>query len=218
MHYHQGMDGRGGNDYEWVVPNYFDVDDWPESLSPGKYTLFFGRVNQLKGMDIIREIAKHTPVVVVGQGSKEFGELPGVEMRPPVTGRDRAKLLGEASILIAPTRFVEPYQGVSVEAQLTGTPVAVSDFGAMTETCEHGKTGWRCHTLGDYLEAIRRAPSMDRAYIASRARRLYSLDPVGRRYDAVFRQISGLLAKSSGELCDWSCPTKNYWIDIPECH
>ena len=27
MHYHQGREERNGSHYEWVIPNYFDLDD-----------------------------------------------------------------------------------------------------------------------------------------------------------------------------------------------
>jgi hypothetical protein len=32
MHYHQGKEGRNGKNYEWVVPNYYDLDDWEPTL------------------------------------------------------------------------------------------------------------------------------------------------------------------------------------------
>jgi glycosyltransferase involved in cell wall biosynthesis len=45
--------------------------------------------------------------------------------------------------------IAEPFGGAGVEAQLVGTPVLASSFGAMIETVEHGISGYHCHTLAD---------------------------------------------------------------------
>jgi glycosyltransferase involved in cell wall biosynthesis len=219
MHYHQGkhiqydqnkkplttqdgevISGRFGKDYEWVVPNYYDLNDWEPNYEKGKYLLYFGRVIEEKGLYIIQEIAKHMgvnePIRIVGLGDLDKFKGPNMQIEGPIVGvKERSDLLRNARAVLMPTRFVEPFGGVAVEAMLCGTPVIASDFGAFTETLEHGKTGFRCHTLGDYLAAINAAESLDRKYIADRARSLYSLEAVGKKYDAVFKQIYDLKSK-----------------------
>jgi glycosyltransferase involved in cell wall biosynthesis len=108
------------------------------------------------------------------------------------SGSDRASLLGNADVVLAPTNFIEPFCGSAVEAQLCGTPVVTSAYGAFWETVEDGVTGYRCNTLADYIGAIRRAHLLDRLKISERAHRLYSLESVGRIYDQIFRTISDL--------------------------
>jgi glycosyltransferase involved in cell wall biosynthesis len=75
---------------------------------------------------------------------------------------------------------------------MCGTPVITSDFGAFPETIQHGKTGYRCHTLGDYMKAVELAPQLDRKYIRENAVNLYSYETVGQIYDNIFKQISNL--------------------------
>ena len=89
----------------------------------------------------------------------------------------------------APTNFIEPFRSGAVEAQLCGTPVATSAYGAFWETVLDGVTGFRCNTLADYVGALRRAPGLARGRIAERARRLYSLETVGRTYDVIFNNF-----------------------------
>ena len=219
MHFHQGkyisydenkkpmldqngevISGRFGRDYEWVVPNYYNLDDWEPNYEKGKYLLYFGRVIEEKGLYIIKEIATHLginePIRIVGLGDLDKFEGRNMQIEGPIVGvKERSDLLRNARAVLMPTRFVEPFGGVAIEAMLCGTPVIASDFGAFTETLEHGKTGFRCHTLGDYLAAIIAAENLDRKYISDRARSLYSLEAVGKRYDAVFKQIYDLKEK-----------------------
>lgn len=197
MHYHQGKAGRQGDRYEWVVPNYFDLEDWTPCAEPGKYLLFFGRICSDKGMNTVREIAEHAkvPVVVCGQGDGSPWKHKNIHFQAPISGKARDEMLGKALAVLMPTEFVEPFGGSGVEGLLCGTPLIASDFGAFAETVEPGVNGFRCHTLGDWLGAVERVKHLDRDRIAIAARVKYSLEAVGKKYDGVFRQILDLRAE-----------------------
>lgn len=193
MHWHYGRRAlEFGANYEFVVPNYYDLDEWDVGSGESGVVLFFGRITSSKGLDTVVEAARRMPTtrfVVCGQGDATPWAAPNVEYLPPVYGRARSALLGSASVLIAPTSFIEPFCGSAVEAQLCGTPVVCSSFGAFHETVEHGATGYRCHTLADFVAAIGACAKLDRAYVARRARRAYGTKAVGALYDAAFRDI-----------------------------
>lgn len=218
MHYQQGMYphknddgsfmknndgspvvGRHGREYEWVVPNYYDLKDWEPNYEPGKYLVFFGRVVTVKGMEFVKAIAEHLnePIRVVGNGELDtYKNCKNLQVEGPITGaKKKSDLLRNAKAIIVPSRFIEPFAGVHAEAMLCGTPVLSSDFGVFTETVENGKNGFRCQTLGDYLEAIDNIHRIDRKYVADRARSMWSLETVGKKYDAIFKQISDLKNK-----------------------
>jgi len=91
-----------------------------------------------------------------------------------------------------PTIYVEPFGSVAAEAQLCGTPVLSTDWGAMTETVQHGKTGFRCRMLAEFVAAARKVDRLDPAYIRRRALGLWSLDSVAKQYDYYFRRLSTL--------------------------
>jgi glycosyltransferase involved in cell wall biosynthesis len=196
MHYHQGKEGRNGKNYEWVVPNYYDLDDWDVRTEHGSYLAFLGRITALKGIDTIKAIADHSPwpIVLHGQGDPSPWAHPNIEYRGPLSGRARSKFLGNARVLLAPTVFTEPFCGMAVEAMLCGTPVVSVDYGAMTETVQHGM-GFRCHTLQDWLDGINHVGDLDRAAIAASARATYSLQACGKRYDKIFKQLNDLYRK-----------------------
>ena len=197
MHWHQGRENRQGKHYEWVVPNYFDVDAWDFEPDPPRDTVvYLGRLCDVKGLHTVVAVARARPdlhFILCGQGDPTpYLTAPNISYRPPLVGRERSEYLGRARACIMPSNFSEPFGGVAVEAMLTGTPVLTTTFGAFTETIEDERTGFRCHTLGDFLAGLDRAPELDRAYIAARARRLYGYERVGAMYDRVFQQIADL--------------------------
>jgi glycosyltransferase involved in cell wall biosynthesis len=219
MHWHLGRRHlEWGRNYEFVAPNYYDLDAWPIVLEPNParafadqsgvdgqscvdsqsatpYVLYFGRITESKGLPTIVAIAQHMPetrFVIVGQGDPApwVAQAKNIEAHPPVLGDARASLLGNAVAMIAPSNFIEPFCGSAVEAQLCGTPVVTTAFGAFWETVEDGVSGYRCNSLADFVGALRRAPGLDRARIAERARRLYGMSAVGQIYDAIFSHIA----------------------------
>ena len=194
MHYHQGKEGRNGKNYEWVVPNYYELDDWEPSYEPGQYLAFLGRITPLKGIDTIKAIADHSPwpIVLHGQGDPSPWAHPNIDYRGPISGKARSEFLRNARALLAPTVFTEPFCGMAAEAMLCGTPVVAVDYGAMTETITEGVMGYRCHTLQDWIDGINAVGDLDRRVIADTARSRWSLETCGRRYDKIFRQLNDL--------------------------
>jgi glycosyltransferase involved in cell wall biosynthesis len=197
MHYHQGEEKRQGRNYEWVVPNYFDLDEWEPSYEPGKYLAFLGRICSVKGMDTIKEIANYSPwpIVLHGQGDPTPWEHPNIEYRGPITGKARSEFLRNARAALMPTNFTEPFAGSGVEAMLCGTPLIAVDYGAFTETILDGVTGFRCHTLQDWIDAIDNAGDLSRQMVANVARSRYSLEACGKKYDKIFQDINNLNRK-----------------------
>jgi glycosyltransferase involved in cell wall biosynthesis len=75
---------------------------------------------------------------------------------------------------------------------MAGTPAITTDFGAFPETVEQGKTGFRCHTLNEFVQAAKAAPSLDPVYIHNRSVALYSMESVKWRYQTYFENLLDL--------------------------
>lgn len=197
LSWHHGKEQTDGNAFEWVCPMGHDIDQWEPSYETGEYLLFFGRVNECKGLYTVKEIARHSnmKVIICGEGNPEpflDTEIPNLTYLPPVTGKARSELLRGAYAMLCPTKYIEPLCNSGIEAQLCGTPILCSDYGAFHEIMQHGYSGFRCHTLGDYLDAIKMVPYLNRRAIASTARSKYSLENVGRQMDKIFKQVDTL--------------------------
>lgn len=202
MHYHQGKENRQGRNYEWVVPNYFDLEEWEPSYEEGKYLAFLGRICSAKGMDTIKEIANYSsvPIIIHGQGDPSPWEHPNIIYGGPLQGKERSDFLRGAKAALMPTNFTEPFGGSGVEAMLCGTPLIAVDYGAFTETIMEGVTGFRCHTLQDWLDALENVDKLDRRTVATITRSRYSLEACGQKYDKIFKDINKLHKKGWYEL------------------
>lgn len=202
VHGHQKFN-QNGSFYEVTIPNYYPVDEFPLQIEKDDYYLYLGRLVQRKGIVIASQTcdAIGAKLLIAGQGVKKIigdriecedggtykGEYVGC-----VTGTEKTKLMGKAKGVFVPTQYVEPFGGVAVEAQLCGTAVVTTDFGAFSETVEHGRTGFRCHTLNEFVHAANHVSSLDPKYIRERAVRLYSMDNVRWQYETYFQRLQDL--------------------------
>jgi glycosyltransferase involved in cell wall biosynthesis len=199
MHYEYSRCSKHNENYWFVCPNYYNLNEWPLSLKPVKKRFgFFGRIGDCKGLWIVVEIAKKFPdceFIICGQGDPApflAQKLPNLIYKAPIHGKvDRGEYLGSLTALIAPSKYLEPFCGVSAEAQLCGTPVISHDYGAFVENIEQFKTGLRCRTLADFSYGIRMAldGKFDRSYIRKRAIDLFDMYNVAHKYDYAFKTI-----------------------------
>lgn len=186
-----GIDGRF---YDAVIPNYFEVEDFPMG-SGGDYLLYMGRLINRKGVEIAVEVARHTgrTLYLAGEGDFRPGEgEENIHYVGSVNPEERAELMGGARALLAPTVYVEPFGGCVVEAQLCGTPCITTDWGAFPETNIQGVTGYRCHRLGEFIWAVERAHELDRQEIRDRAIANYSTEAVAPLYEHYFEHLETL--------------------------
>lgn len=173
------------------------------------YLLFMGRLIHRKGISVAISACKATGtrLLITGQGYKSWDPqtktlvdqdggvhvlADNMEFLGYADAEQRRKLMNGATAVICPSLYMEPFCGVNVEAQLCGTPVITTDFGAFPETVEQGRTGFRCLVMQDYVDAIRRVGFLDRAYIQERALRLYSCEAVGKEFERWFQDLYNL--------------------------
>ena len=199
MHTSYGYRGHGpglnsmnlqGCWYDCVIPNYFEVDQFPEGDGSGDYLLYIGRLIELKGVNIAVETAKRTGLrlVVAGQGTPPEG----CQYKGVVGPEERSALMGNARAVMVPSLYLEPFGGVNVEAQICGTPVITTDWGAFPETVEQGVTGFRCHTPAEFDAAVENVKQLYRSKIRERAIAKYSTDAVAPLYDTYFKRLMAL--------------------------
>jgi glycosyltransferase involved in cell wall biosynthesis len=180
--------------YEVVIPNYFDPEDFVYRGNDEKedYFLYLGRVYSGKGCDIAFQAAERAGVRLVVAGQKEEGyQLPDhVEYVGYADVEKRKQLMSKARASFVPSQYVEPFGGVQVENLFSGTPTITTDWGSFAENNLHGITGYRCRTMGDFVDAVQ---AIQQGKIRSEACRLFannfSIDSVMPMYEKYFQDI-----------------------------
>lgn len=191
MHTHYGArfsyTDTDGDSSDTVIPSYIDVADFTYVDTPKKYIAYVGRMIERKGINIAADACRLAGVefITAGPGSP----LPGVQHLGELGPKARDEFMGNASALIAPTIYIEPFGTVAVEAMACGTPVISSDWGAFTETVIEGVTGFRCRTLDAFVESITNIGMLDRKIISNYARSRYGLESVAVMYDKYFDHV-----------------------------
>ena len=205
LHYNMHRDGKQLQNYWFVCPNYYNLNEWPLSLHPKMDTIgYFGRLEHIKGIAVVVECARLFPnirFIICGQGDPTpFLIEPNIFYKEPIHGAARGEYLGNLLVLLAPSKFLEPFCGVSAEAQLCGTPVIGHDSGAIVENVEPFKTGLHCHTLSDFKYGIQMALDgrFDRQYIHDRAVRLFDMFNVAKKYEHAFKSLLDIFNGTNG--------------------
>lgn len=186
------------NNYEVVIPNYFDLDDFdynPHSRTTNPYFLFVGRVYNGKGVNIAMQVAQVLGVKlkIAGQldESYENYEWPeNVEYVGYADVHQRNELMRNAVASFIPSQYVEPFGGVQIENLLCGTPTITSDWGAFAENNINGVTGYRCRTFDDYLQAALDALAGKIKPIDCRRQgEKFSLEAIAPMYEKFFTDV-----------------------------
>jgi len=186
-------EGINGNFYDRVIPNYYDLKDFPLQIEKGNYFLFMGRLILRKGLEIaIRAVeATGSKLIVAGQIDNETKHLMGskaIEYVGYADATKRAELMGRARAVFTPSTYLEPFCGVHVEAMLCGTPVITTNFGAFTDYVINGVTGYRCNTLQDFVDASKLVDELNPKVIRSYAKK-FGLNSVRLEYERWFQDL-----------------------------
>lgn len=193
--------GRQNNDngknYDTVIPNYFNPEDFEYKQEKEDYILFIGRLIQRKGIELAIQVtaAAGKKLIVAGQhcGGNINLDRENVEYVGYIGVEERKRLLSNAQALIVPTQYQPPFEGVHIEAAFSGTPVITSDWGCFGETVIPGITGYRCTTFDDYIWAIENIDKIDPYNCYTYALNNYSTDRLKWRYEEYWDKLLDLI-------------------------
>lgn len=204
-----GNENKGdGNFYDCVIPGYFDPKDFEYKDQKDDYFLYLGRVIHKKGIGVARKVCEElgARLIVAGFGySKDVNETdykafedllksPNVEYVGFAGLEKRRELMAGAKALFLPTLYSEPFGYVVIEANMSGTPVITTPFGAFPEIVQDGVNGFKCWTHREFVEAANNI-----AVINSRDCRIwamnYTLEKAAPLYKQYFTRILGLTGK-----------------------
>lgn len=186
--------GQRPNPYTYVIPSFYDEQEFEWQRERKGYALFVGRINTGKGIELACEACAKAgmPLKVIGHGeTKLVGH--GAEYLGAVPENHRNRLMAEANVLFAPTLSFEPFGNVACEAQMCGTPVISTNFGGFVETVSHKFSGYRIWDVDDAAKAVGMLDKLAPAEaIRARAINWWSIRTVRDEYQEYFEKLSRL--------------------------
>jgi glycosyltransferase involved in cell wall biosynthesis len=143
---------QGGLPAEKIVvkPNFVTPDPGV-GQGQGGYALYVGRLSVEKGLDTLlaawKQLNGKLPLKVVGDGPLAdevkiaAQSLKDVEWLGLKSMTEVHALMGDATVLIFPSKWYETFGRVAVEAFAKGTPVIGANIGAIQGLIDSGRTG-----------------------------------------------------------------------------
>ena len=192
-----------------MIPNFFDPADYGFKARKGDYYLYLGRLIKRKGIQVAVETCKRigAKLKIAGQGCLKTENLPGGGQRLYCADgkvyEGNIEYVGWQSATTGQPLSeghrhfrADPLPGTLRRCERREPdgrhPGHQRDFGAFPETVEHGKTGYCCRTLDQFVWAAKKAHTLDPFYIRERAIARYAMENVKWRYESYFKQLHDL--------------------------
>ncbi|MBD2387532.1 glycosyltransferase family 4 protein [Cylindrospermum sp. FACHB-282] len=193
-----------GLNYVATVYNGIDVNSYEFHAQPEDppYLAFLGRISPEKGTHLAIAVAKETgwQLKIAGKidlVDKEYFEQ---EIKPHIDGEQiqylgeanhaqKNALMGGAVATLFPITWREPFGLVMVESMASGTPVIAMKLGSAEEVIAHGKVGFLCNNIQEFISAIDKIPELDRYDCREYVENHFSVQQMTDGYEAVYQQI-----------------------------
>lgn len=186
-------------EYLATVYNGLKTNEFVYNADPDDYLLFFGRIHPDKGAAEAIQIAKKSNrrLIIAGiiQHSEYFREQVEPYLNEDISfigaagPEKRNELLREASALLHPISFEEPF-GLSVaESMLCGTPVIAFNRGSMPELIKDGETGYLVANIEEAVAAVNQLEKISRLICREWAMANFSQQKMVEDYISLYHQI-----------------------------
>jgi glycosyltransferase involved in cell wall biosynthesis len=170
----------------------------------GRYFAFLGRVSPEKGLTRAIEIAKRARVrlriaakIEAGADEEYWRQVvkplladPLIQYVGEVDEASKPAFLGNATALLFPIDWPEPFGLAMIEAMSCGTPVIAWRRGAVPEIVEPGVTGAIVESIDEALVAAQQIDRLDRSRVRARFESRFSAARMARDYLSLYRKLA----------------------------
>ena len=187
-------------------------DFYPEPQDP-PYLAFLGRISPEKGTHLAIEIAKRSGWRLKMAGKVDVVDVDYYEqqIKPHIDGKQieylgetdheqKSALIGGAVATLFPITWREPFGLVMIESMAAGTPVIAMALGSTTEVIAHGKTGFLCNNVDEFVEAIDQVAQLNRNDCRDHVSKHFSVQKMTAGYEAVYQQVLAKRFSQNGHI------------------
>ncbi len=174
------------------------------SFAPGRYLAFLGRLSPEKGPAAAIRIARAAgmDLRIAAKLSRAERRYYETDLKPAIDGTqiqfigeigeaEKQQFLAEATALIFPIDWPEPFGLVMIEALACATPVIAYRRGSVPEVIDEGVTGFVVDDEAAAIDAVRRIGTLDRRAVRARFDRRFTASRMAADYEAVYRTLVG---------------------------
>ncbi len=170
---------------------------------PGQYLAFLGVLSPRKGAGEALEIARRAgmPLKLAGIVPDKYRDFFEAEVQPHLASprveyvgelndKEKEAFLGNATALLCPIQFAEPFGLVMIEAMACGTPVIAYRRGAASEVVDDGVTGFVVEGLETAVEAVKQVNALNRTTCRQVFEHRFTARRMAEDYVAIYRQLA----------------------------
>jgi glycosyltransferase involved in cell wall biosynthesis len=175
---------------------------YPFHEKPQPYLAFLGRISPEKGLDQAIEIAKKSNIALriaakidevdidyfIRSGQPIMND-PMVEFIGEIGEKDKAEFLGNATALIFPIVWPEPFGLVMIEAMSCGTPVIAYGNGSVPEIIRNGVNGYIVENQEEAVAAVQKITELDRKQCRDDFVERFSVERMASDYVELYEHI-----------------------------
>lgn len=185
--------------HTFVVYNGIPVETFEFNNNPKNYLVFLGRITPSKGVVEAIQVAKLAgkKLIIAAKIDEVDSEYYEKEVKSLIDGRQivyigevnhkqKVKLLKDASCLLFPIQWNEPFGIVMIEAMACGTPVIALAKGSVSEIIKEGRTGYIVNTTSEMVDAISKIGNINRQQCQKWVEKLFNAQKMIGRYEAIY--------------------------------
>ncbi len=185
-----------------VIHHGVDIDSFPFGTGSGGYALFLGRMSPTKGAHVAARVARAAGVpLVIAAKMREPAERAyfetevapllggGIEYIGEVGGTAKLALLADATCLLNPLAWPEPFGMVMIEALACGTPVVATPCGSVPEIVDEGRTGFVGGDERALVDVLGRVGEIERAVCRKAASERFSTERMVRDHLDLYHKV-----------------------------
>jgi glycosyltransferase involved in cell wall biosynthesis len=189
--------------WQGTVHHGMPADLFTPHLENGKYLAFLGRISPEKGVDRTIEIALRAEMPLkiaakVDRSDKEYFEhcikplldTELVEFIGEISDLEKNEFLGNATALLFPINWLEPFGIVLIESLACGLPVIAYPRGSVPEIIEDRVSGLLVNNVEEAAKAVANISKIDRKACRRAFERRFTSKRMANDYLSIYQRIA----------------------------
>ena len=188
--------------WQGTVYHGMPEDKFVPSYDSGKYLAFLGRISPEKGSDQAIQIALRAgmPLKIAAKVDRKDQDYFENQIKPllnnsliefvgEISDLEKNEFLGNASALLFPIDWCEPFGIVLIEAMACALPVVAYPLGSVPEIIEDGVSGFLVHNVEKAARVLKNLSTVDRPACRRAFEERFSVKRMAHDYLAIYDRI-----------------------------